>query len=407
MKKGNQDVVYAVPLWKGEFVVVNRGNAKKPRFHIGKIAAVVDEGVDRKAVVVFGGSIEDTPYPALTESALGIVGFYRPKNPISKPPAGYFEAGRFPFVIAKDQWVSDGAVDRWMNESAHKDARAMIRENKSWLVDVDDEEAVEKEDEAASKTSQGVVYHVPVFRGRFVIVNRGNAKKPLFHIGKVIAIVDEGVDRKVVVSFGGGIGDTSYPAFTESAIGVVGFYRPKNPISKPPAGYFEADQFPSAVDKKKWVSDGAINRWMKGAAHKDARAIAQASKRWLVDVHDEEVVDERQGEKVVGSRSSDASAPDSGIKVSVQERNELEANLVSLSQLSYVRRTAEVMLAQLKTSIELRESSDASKLAAAVKRAEQTIKWAGMEARRIARAHEDFFDRKAARQGIRLRQAGR
>ena len=174
--------------------------------------------------------------------------------------------------------LRDGSLARVWNKTPL--GRRTLMDSLGWKIE-----------SAVPKTSQDVVYHIPVFRGRFVIVNRGNAKKPLFHIGKVAAIVGEGVDRKAVVSFGGGEGDTPYPAFTESAIGIVGFFRPKNPISNPPAGYFEADQFPSVVDRKKWVSDGAIERWMKGKAHRDARAMALASKRWLALVDDEDAAE--------------------------------------------------------------------------------------------------------------------
>ena len=123
------DMKLYVPASAGECVVVNRGTAVEPMFHIGRILTFVGEGTpNRKAIVHFEGKTEDTPYSAFTESALGIVAFCRlatSRTPLPKGPLDYSLAD----LAAPEEWVADEAIDKWIPKKFKK----KVREAKSHL----------------------------------------------------------------------------------------------------------------------------------------------------------------------------------------------------------------------------------------------------------------------------------
>ena len=137
------DMKLYVPATAGECVVVNRGTAVEPMFHIGRILTFVGEGTpNRKAVVHFEGKTEDTPYSAFTESALGIVAFCRlatSRTPLPKGPLDYSLAD----LAAPEEWVADEAIDKWIP----KKFRKKVREAKSHLRPFDSGKTADELDE--------------------------------------------------------------------------------------------------------------------------------------------------------------------------------------------------------------------------------------------------------------------
>ena len=136
------DMKLYVPAIAGECVVVNRGTAVEPMFHIGRILTFVGEGTsNRKAIVHFAGKTKNTPY-AFTESALGIVAFCKlatSRTPLPKGPLDYSLAD----LAFREAWVADEAIDKWMPKKLKK----KLREAKSHLRPFDSGKTAEELDE--------------------------------------------------------------------------------------------------------------------------------------------------------------------------------------------------------------------------------------------------------------------
>lgn len=136
------DMKLYVPAIAGECVVVNRGTAVDPMFHIGRILTFVGEGTRRKAIVGFAGSAKDTPYSAFTESALGIVAFCKLATSRTPLPEGPLDHPLVDLAF-QEEWVADEAIDKWMPKKLKK----KLREAKSHLRPFDSGKTADELDE--------------------------------------------------------------------------------------------------------------------------------------------------------------------------------------------------------------------------------------------------------------------
>ena len=126
---------------------------------------------------------------------------------------------------------------------------------------------------------------MPFRPGDYVLVNRGTATRPLFYIAKILYSRGYGDDQKVTVEFGSpNLPNTTYPAFTESCLAIVGFAKMSRGKSRTPI--VATEEFTEFLYRGGWVAERAIEKWLGGSNFKEARASIRASKKKLPKVDD-------------------------------------------------------------------------------------------------------------------------
>ena len=175
--------------------------------------------------------------------------------------------------------------------------------------------AAAKSDKVPKKKVYEVERYVPSRMGEFVVVNRGSVPKPLFYIGQINGYLGEGKKRYVVVGFGDPrIDDTPYPAFSESALGIVAFADLVAETGKPPIVTSESLQ--ELAYPKRWMAEEAMRLWMRGQKA-FVKAIREQKKRMtsLDEPDDEEaIVDARQADMAADQKENGEADGDAWLK---------------------------------------------------------------------------------------------
>ena len=98
--------------------------------------------------------------------------------------------------------------------------------------------------------------------GALLVVNWGGVDQPEFRLGKVTSLVDDGPYLQVVVALGSGAKRRKYE-FTETALGIVGFFRHDRAkrISNLARFWLGKESVFDCVDSQDWISREAIKRY--------------------------------------------------------------------------------------------------------------------------------------------------
>ena len=151
----------------------------------------------------------------------------------------------------------------------------------------------------------GIKKHVPVRVGTYVVCNTNTINKPIFLIGKIVLIRGNKTNREALVEFAdkslGFKGHVLYPAFSESALGIVAFanvrpelsYPPFPPLGKPGVKFHDA----ALLHDAPWVSDQALSLYVSKRYTKLVAAIRKR-KKMLYDVVKVSVREEAKIEEV-------------------------------------------------------------------------------------------------------------
>ena len=167
---------------------------------------------------------------------------------------------------------------------------------------------------------RGIKKYVPAQVGSFVVCNTNTIRKPIFLIGKIVMFRGTKADREALVEFAdkslGFKGHVLYPAFSESALGIVAFADVVSHLLHPPFPPLGKSGFKfhdvALIQNALWVSDQALSLYLPKRYDKLAAAVKKR-KAALYDIAKIGVRDE--------AKIDEADADEPGTPVPVRERD--------------------------------------------------------------------------------------
>ena len=132
-----------------------------------------------------------------------------------------------------------------------------------------------------AKGIRNEVFNMPeshIQSGDKVVVNMTSVPEPEFHLAKVVEIVDGGPELEVVVSVGRAKRMHKF-AFTESPLGLVGFFR--HDRKDQTGAWVGKEKAHLCIEEHDWVSMGAIDRYFGGS--KEMLADQKVVRDWIFE----------------------------------------------------------------------------------------------------------------------------
>ena len=125
--------------------------------------------------------------------------------------------------------------------------------------------AMQKKQVAAAKKKKSSVFDMPesyIRTGALLVVNWGGVDNPEFRLGKVTSLVDDGPYLQVVVAMGSRAKRRKYE-FTETALGIIGFFRHDRAkrISNLTRFWLGRESVFDCVDGQDWIAMEAIKHY--------------------------------------------------------------------------------------------------------------------------------------------------